>query len=90
MTNNLQVDDDSLPALVSAGEDLTPEEGSKGEESQGVTSGNKVQTTFMWYHFSPDISEPVTLLSSEKVRRNISARIIRNRGIQPFSTLATS
>ena len=70
MSNNLQGDDDSMPALVSAGEDLPAGEG-KEEESQGVTKGNKVSATFIWYPYTHDLDEPVTLLTSEKVRRNV-------------------
>ena len=72
MSNNLQGDDSSMPALVSAGEDLPADE-DKGEESQGVTNGNKVQATFMWYQFSQDVVDPATLLSTEKVCRDLSA-----------------
>lgn len=72
MSNNLQDDDDSMPALVSAGEDgPAQEEDSKGEEPQGPANNDKVQATFMWYQFNQDIVDPATILSSEKVHRSI-------------------
>ena len=71
MSNNLQDDDDSMPALVSAGEDAPAEEESKGEEQQGAANDGRVQATFMWYQFNQDIVDPATILSSEKVHRSI-------------------
>ena len=85
MSNNLQDEDDSMPALVSAGEDVPAEEDSRGEEPQGAANGDKVQTTFMWYQFNQDIVNPATILTSEKVHKSIldlkSAPLCVNAGV---------